>query len=240
MQERPAQAQDWLDLREKNSVRKAENAFFAALTKETDGYIARFDRKISTAFSRLLLKTPITPNQITAASLVLGLVGAALLAFGSYAGQVLGAGLLWFCCILDGCDGEVARLKLICSPSGADFDLGADHIAHLAIFLAIPFAVRSADPAARVLLPGALMVSGMILSMITVWWLFLRRPEDNPGAARIFFERIASRDYVYLIFALVLIGKLNWFLWASAFGVHAFNLALWLIFLVRKPKPRLS
>ena len=141
--------------------------------------------------------------------------------------------LLWFCSILDGCDGEVARLKLLCSRSGAAFDLGSDHVAHLAIFAAIPFAVLSADPQARVLLPGILMVSGMLACMFTVWKLILRHPLPAADPMRIVFERIASRDYVYLILALVLIRKLHWFLWAAAFGTHFFNLFLWWTFMRR-------
>src|SRR2546422_7233593 len=47
-----------------------------SLHKPGDGYLARFDRVLSIALSRWLIRTPITPNVITAASLVVGLVGA--------------------------------------------------------------------------------------------------------------------------------------------------------------------
>jgi phosphatidylglycerophosphate synthase len=174
-----------------------------------------------------MLRTPITPNHITTAGLLLSLLGAAGLAFGSYATQVLGVLLLWFCCILDGCDGEVARLKLMCSRSGGDYDLAADHVSHLAVFVAIPLAVRAADPGASILLPGALIVTGAAASAFSVWWLILRRPQEHPGPIQIFVERVASRDYVYLIAAFVVLRKLRWFLWAAAFGAHLFNLALW-------------
>jgi len=227
---------DWIDLKEPGAVARAEQALFDGLSQDTDGYIAHFDRRISVALSRLLLKTPVTPNHVTTASLVLGLLGAAWLAFGSYPFQILGTLLLWFCCILDGCDGEVARLKLLCSRSGANYDLGADHIAHLAIFLAVPFAVRTANPQAQILLPGALMVSGLAACMATVWWLILRRPKKHPDRLQLFFERIASRDYIYAILILVVVKKLHWFLWAAAFGTHFCNLAFWWVFL-RRPEP---
>ncbi|MDD5629601.1 MAG: CDP-alcohol phosphatidyltransferase family protein [Elusimicrobia bacterium] len=229
--------EDWLSLQDADAVPRAERALFASLVKDTDGFLARFDRRMSVSLSRLLLRTPATPNAITAASLALGLLGAAWLAFGSYPFQVLGAFLLWFCCILDGCDGEVARLKLMCSKSGAAFDLGADHVAHMAIFVAIPFAVHTADPQAEVLLPGILMVAGMAVSMFTVWWLILRRPGRPFGATQLFFERVASRDYVYLIAFLAVIRKLHWFLWAAAFGIQVFNLALWCMALRRPADP---
>ena len=228
---------DWISFAEPGAAARAEAELFASLAKDNDGFIARFDRSLSIPISRLLLRTSATPNGVTTASLLLGLAGAALLALGSYPVQVLGAALLWFCCILDGCDGELARLKLLCSDSGARYDLQADHIAHLAVFIAIPLAVRASDPQARVLLPGLLMVSGMVACMLTVWWLFLRRPGKCPGGAQLFFERVASRDYVYLILFLTVIKKLHWFLWAAAFGAHLFNLTLWWMFL-RRSRPQ--
>jgi len=232
-----AAAADWIGLQEPDGVRRADQAVFDGLVRDTDGYIARFDRRLSVALSRRLLRTPITPNQVTTAGLLLSLLGAAGLAFGSYAAQVAGVALLWFCCILDGCDGEVARLKLMCSRSGGDYDLIADHIAHLAVFVAIPLAVRAADPLASILLPGVLIVTGAAASGFSVWWLILRRPQKHPGPIQIFVERVASRDYVYLIAVLVVLRKLHWFLWAAAFGAHLFNLALWWLHL-RRQGPR--
>ncbi|HAM36441.1 MAG TPA: hypothetical protein DEB40_08020 [Elusimicrobia bacterium] len=229
---------DWMSLDEPDAIQRSEKTLLAGLVKDTDGYIARFDRRLSVTLSRWLLRTPVTPNQITTASLILGLLGAGWLAFGSYPVQVLGAMLLWFCCILDGCDGEVARLKLLCSASGAQYDLGADHIAHLAIFIAIPLGVRTAQPQAEVLWPGLLMVSGLALSMFTVWWLILRAPKNHSGKMNLFFERVASRDYVYLVLFLVLIRKLHWFLWAAAGGSHLFNLSLWWLHLQKAESPR--
>jgi hypothetical protein len=81
------------------------------------------------------------------------------------------------------------------------------------------------------------MVSGMAASMFTIWWLILRRPQSRLGATQIFFERVASRDYVYLIAALTVIKKLHWFLWAAAFGAHIFNLAIWWIYLRQPDNP---
>jgi phosphatidylglycerophosphate synthase len=218
-----ANEEDWIG---PEAPVKLENSLFEGLVKENDGYIARFDRRISLALSKLMIRTPITPNAITLASLILGLLGAAALAFGTYRIQVLGTSVLWFCGILDGCDGEVARLKLLCSHTGAFLDLAADHLAHLAIFLAIPLAVLHSHPEANVLLPGALLFTGLIASMATVWWVILRRPEHDRGRLGLFLERLASRDYVYLILILVVINRLDWFLWTAGFGAYAFTLAI--------------
>jgi len=220
---------DWLVASQPESILKAEQALCAGLPREKDGYIARFDRRLSIALSMAMLKTPITPNHITTASLVLGLLGACWLASGTQTWQVAGALVLWFCCILDGCDGEVARLKLLCSPSGAAYDLWADHLAHLATFVAIPIGVHRMFPEKSFLLPGVLLVTGVSACGFSVWWLLLRKPEDQRGPHSVFIERVASRDYAYLIVVLAALGRLDWFLWAAGLGSWVFGLSLWLI-----------
>ncbi|MDD5305186.1 MAG: CDP-alcohol phosphatidyltransferase family protein, partial [Elusimicrobia bacterium] len=127
----------FLDARGSAAARSAET-LFARLAKDNDGYIAKFDRTLSIAITRLLLPFPVTPNHVTTAGLVLGLLGAWWLAAPSARLQFYGALILWFCCLLDGCDGEIARLKHMSSPSGADYDVWADHFAHLATFVALP------------------------------------------------------------------------------------------------------
>jgi len=224
-----SEAQGWVPAADAAEGKTAERALFAALPKDTDGYIAKLDRKLSIAISAVLLKLPVTPNDITTASLVLGLLGAYWLASGSYSWTLAGAFLLWFCCLLDGCDGEVARLKLLCSPSGAAYDLWADHVAHLATFVAIPIAVHRAFPQASFKIPGVLLVTGFLACMFSVWYLVLRKPESERGPYGLLIERVASRDYVYLIAALALVGHLDWFLYAAGVGSHLFWAALWLV-----------
>lgn len=224
---------DWWPLGNAQEVRQAEQKLYSGLAQETDGYLARLDRSISLSVSKILIRTPVTPNHITTASLFIGLFGSWLLAVGSYPQQVLGAVLLWSCCILDGCDGEVARLKLLCSESGALYDIIADNVVHVAIFIAIPMNIHRASPESAFILPGALLVSGLLACMFSVWWLVLRVPKEKRGATGLFVERVASRDFIYLILALVIIGKLEWFLWAAGIGSHVFNLALWAVYLTR-------
>lgn len=229
----------WSPCATKAEAAAAEKALCDALAKDTDGYIARFDRRVSIAVSRVLLRLPVTPNQITTASLLIGLAGAWGLATGSYSWQLAGGLALWCCCILDGCDGEVARLKLMSSPSGAAYDLAADHVSHLATFIAIPVGLHRARPELAFWGPGALLVTGVALSAFSVWWLVLRLPQRQRGPLSLLIERVASRDYVYLILACVAIGRLRWFLWAAGLGSHAFYLALWRVAArgLRKPLP---
>jgi phosphatidylglycerophosphate synthase len=205
----------------------AAAALYARMAKPNDGYLARFDRRLSVAITRLLLPFPISPNQVTAASLLLGFLGAWWLASGSARTQFEGALLLWFCALLDGCDGEIARLKHHITSWGGEFDLLADHIAHLVTFIALPIGVARLHPDQDWWIPGVLLVTGFLAAGFSVWWLVLRVPEDERGPSALVIERIASRDYVYLIVALTLVGRLDWFVWTAAYGTHVFWMWLW-------------
>lgn len=222
-----AEAGAFLDARGNAAARSAET-LYARLGKDNDGYIAMFDRRLSIAISRVLLPFPVTPNHVTTAGLVLGLLGAWWLAAPSARLQFFGALVLWFCCLLDGCDGEIARLKHLSSPSGASYDIWADHFAHLMTFVALPIGVARLHPGQDWLVPGVLLVTGFLACGFSVWYLVLRIPEERRGPLALTIERIASRDYVYLILALTAIGRLDWFVWTAAVGSHLFNAFLWL------------
>src|SRR5437763_5263438 len=103
--------------------------------KTTDGFMARHvDRKISGAISRLLLKTPITPNQITVLVTGLGLWAGWLMSRPGEAPKIEGSLVFLLTSILDGCDGEVARAKNMISTLGGWLDLWGDNVVHVAVF----------------------------------------------------------------------------------------------------------
>jgi CDP-L-myo-inositol myo-inositolphosphotransferase len=80
--------------------------------KATDGIFARFNRRISIPISRRLVRFPITPNMVSLFTLGVSFLAGACFFMVGYLNIVLGALLGVFASILDGCDGEVARLKL--------------------------------------------------------------------------------------------------------------------------------
>ena len=219
----------WENVRAPDGLKRAEDRLFRSLRRESDGYLARLDRTLSIALSRFLIRTPVTPNAITTVSLVVGLAGAALLASPRYWVALAGAALLWSCCILDGCDGEVARLTLRCSPFGARFDVIADNIVHIAIFVAIPVHLARVHGSTNIWSPAITLMAGVLLSTFSVWWLILRRPEEERARRQRLYERIASRDFIYLVFVLAVIEHLDWFLWSAAIGANVFWLSLWVV-----------
>ncbi|MBI4677065.1 MAG: CDP-alcohol phosphatidyltransferase family protein [Elusimicrobia bacterium] len=217
----------WWPAATPEDLHRAEKSLYDRLPQPNDGYIAQLDRRVSIPLSKLFVRTPVTPNQITASALVLGLMGSWLISTAVYPLAVLGAFILWLCVILDGCDGEVARLKLMMSPEGGRFDVIVDNVVHVALFLGIAVAMHRQDPAANILLPLAVLLTGFGACGFTVWWLVLRHPKDARHEAQVLVDKLSSRDFIYLIVVLAVLGKLGWFLWAAAVGSHVVNLAFW-------------
>jgi phosphatidylglycerophosphate synthase len=96
-------------------------------------------RHFSYRLTPILLKWPITPNQITLISLFLGLAGAACFLSGIWSVGVMGGLLLVACYIFDNCDGEVARIKGLSSEFGARLDDLSDWLVDLSFFVALGY-----------------------------------------------------------------------------------------------------
>ena len=177
-------------------ARAAESRLFASLGKPTDGFLSRFDRRISTFLSRRLIRTPVTPNQITWASIAVGLAGALAVASRKVSVCVAGSLLVWLSAILDGCDGEVARIELLSSENGARLDLFGDHVVNFAALAAVAVHVQRMHP------PGftaaAILLGLGVLS--SAWTVARLSPAGgaNAGVVDLAVERLASRDFVYL------------------------------------------
>ncbi len=208
------------------------NSLFAQ-TAADDGFIARhFDRHISRAMSKRLAHKNVTPNQITLTGMSIGLMGAYLLSLPGYWSKLVGSFLFVFCVIVDGVDGEVARLKAKESNFGHYLDITTDNIVHAAIFAGIAFGLfRDTGNAAYIQALWFLM-GGFVLCLIAVWRCILRlTPKEldrSPIAVRA-MALMSNRDFAYLVFALALVGRLQWFLIGAAAGSYVFAIALWAI-----------
>ena len=120
----------WIDVDDENAFNKAENILLANLKKVSDGPVSRYlNRPISIRISKYLLKKSITPNQISLFSFIFSMVGALFFFFGGYANLLIGGILAQMASIIDGCDGEIARLKFQTSEFGGWYDAVLDRYA---------------------------------------------------------------------------------------------------------------
>ena len=120
----------WIDVDDGKALKNTYSLLIEQLVKLTDGPIAKvFNRPLSLRISAILLKTGITPNQVTFLSFILGLFGSLCFFSGEYVYLVAGGILVQFSSVVDGCDGEIARLKLMQTNYGGWFDAVLDRYA---------------------------------------------------------------------------------------------------------------
>jgi phosphatidylglycerophosphate synthase len=229
-------------LRSVADARRVEEEMLASLIRSSDGFFARyFDRYLSRRISVVLVRRGIHPNLVTLAATLVGLVGAGLLASAQLPLQVLGALTFIFATILDGCDGEVARLSLRTSDLGGRLDLIGDNIVNGAVFVAIGYASFRAEPTALFLAAVGAALVGVGLATATGFWYatWLTR-SGRQEAVRNTYESLVSRDFAYLILVLAVLGKLSLFVWAVAIGSNLFALLMVVLRLKEWPPERAS
>jgi hypothetical protein len=125
------------------SRRLAEDAVFEDLMRGDLGLVARvINKKISFRLTRyLLVHLPFTPNMITLFAGLVGLYGAVLIAKGDYQHILMGFLLAQAQSILDGCDGELARVRFQQTSIGEWLDTIVDDVLNIALVLAIGVAL---------------------------------------------------------------------------------------------------
>lgn len=209
----------------------------AAGPKSQDGFMARhFDRHISLAVSRLLLETGVTPNMMTVFSTVLGLIGSSFFLGSTRAAYVPGALLVWLHSVLDGCDGELARVRFQESAFGSDLDFWGDNIVHLALFSALGLGFWMSGNGVHTLALAAVADLGVVASAWTAWQhrRRVRAAAPVPIAEAGVTEQaagdgiesrlsrlenaLAQRDFIYLLVLLASVDCVYEFLWAAAIG----------------------
>lgn len=216
---------------------RAERWMLARLVKDTEGFMSRHvERRISLAISRRLARTKITPNQMTLVSVGVGVAGAALFLSTRRWAPLAGALLVLAHSILDGCDGELARLKFQESRFGGILDFWGDNVVHSALFAAIAIAWASAAGESWPLLLGASAVLGTLLSAGFVYRTTMggttegplfksvsRSPESPFSRAA---DALARRDFLYLVVILAAFHRERWFLALAAVGAPVYFLLL--------------
>ena len=214
--------------------------------KDTDSFMAKnFDRHISLAVTRRLLDTKIQPNHMTVFSSAIGAIGALILAAGSYAGICAGALTIWLHTLLDGCDGELARLRFQESRWGGVLDFWGDNVVHFLLFSCLGVGLWKRTGSALMLLFGLVAAFSGAAAAALVYRHSAERaakkPDDGPffkglqdvggdsaaprgviGLLAKVEHTLSQRDFVYLFVFLALIDRADWFLFASGVGTPLF------------------
>jgi CDP-L-myo-inositol myo-inositolphosphotransferase len=136
--------------------------------KTRDGPVARhLNRPVSRWLSRYLVRTAVTPNQISLASLLLSCIAAGLMALGGYPALAAGGVLAQLASVVDGCDGEIARLKHSQSEFGGWFDAVLDRYADAILLFGLMWHEFSATGTNLSVVLGFAAIVGSFLNSYT-------------------------------------------------------------------------
>jgi phosphatidylglycerophosphate synthase len=163
-----APAETWHKVARADDLPEAERKLDTWLVKPTDGLFARNNRRVSIPISRQLIKLPLSANMVT--MLVLGVSFSSGFAFahGGYWSTLLGAFLSVAASVLDGCDGEVARLKLQSTRFGCWLETVCDYLYYLFVFGGMALGLERSSGNRIYLEWGALLCFGAVMSFLAV------------------------------------------------------------------------
>jgi CDP-L-myo-inositol myo-inositolphosphotransferase len=214
----------WRDVDTPEDLKAARVQLRRSLVKRTDGPVSRYlNRPVSTRVSMILAPVRPSPDFVSVVVAVLGVLAAWLLA----AGEGLAGGLLaQAVSVLDGVDGELARLQIRGSPRGAFLDGVLDRVVDVALVGGLGvWALQAGTPPRTAVALVALAAAGSVMSMATkdrVWALGL-----PPAPERAIGYLLGGRDGRLLLIALFAV------LQRPAVGLTATSIAAWLSVAVR-------
>ncbi len=156
----------WIDVDTSEALHEAERRLMRDQGRKTrDGPVSRYlNRPISRWLSRYLVDTAVTPNQISVVSWLLSCIAAGLFAVGGYPALAAGGALAQLASIVDGCDGEIARLKHSQSEFGGWFDAVLDRYADAFLLFGLTWHQFSSDGSSLALVIGFAAILGSFMN----------------------------------------------------------------------------
>jgi phosphatidylglycerophosphate synthase len=188
-----------LRMRQDSDVADAERTIRLSVFKTTDDKPARFNRRMSLPISIALIRTPLTANQLSVTLVAVGFYAGWLFSLGTYWTGVFAAFLSLAASILDGCDGEIARLKYQESALGCWIETIGDYSYYIAIFLGLTIGAVGSTDSPIFYWIGGLALAGTIVSVGLLIYLRGRitggRPERLNAIARQRYTQDATASW---------------------------------------------
>ena len=182
--------------------------------KEGDGFVSRYlNRRLSFPITRALLRVApnISPNTVSFISFVIGIFGALLfsLEFG-----VLGGIAVQLSSVLDGCDGEIARIQGKSSRFGAFFDSILDRFADSLIIIGLVVYCLKSLKGHRIFdlvrLTESLILLVGVLALLGTFQVSYSAAKGQVDFSRDFPRTLQGRDSrLFIIFLIGLVSPLN-------------------------------
>lgn len=181
-------------------TKKSEAIHFLTeqIRKNTPAWIARnINKRISLPVSIVLAKLRVSPNTITAFNMLIGMGASIGVAGRTYVGLLIGAILFQLASIVDGCDGEVAKLTHRCTKFGQYIDSISDNFALAGFFTGLmihEYRVSNHSPAAFIW--GGLLLLGFF-TLLSIMINFLKKNTDSASFVTFDKEYLAKLPETY-------------------------------------------
>lgn len=160
--------------------RRARGLLAASLTKSTDGWFSRhLNRPVSTRISLRLAPLGVHPDVVTAVTFGVAIASAVFSARGTWAGFVWGGVLFQLASILDGVDGELARLRFKASAHGQWLDTVCDDLSNVMYLGGVTLGVARSGYPAWIVQAGIAAVALDVITVAIMYWQLLARREEG-------------------------------------------------------------
>ncbi len=154
----------WIDVDQPEDAKRARKLLLGQLPSPRDGLVARYlNRKLSVPLTGRLAQTGCTPNHVSLFTAFLCALSAVSFVFGSF---LWGGLLAQIASILDGVDGELARLKYLRSHFGELFDSILDRYSDGVVLIGMAVGTYLQNSSPWVLVLGAAALLGAPMSML--------------------------------------------------------------------------
>lgn len=184
------------------------------------------DQRIASVLVRPLVRTPITPNQVSILTLILALTGAGLLATGADAHQTWGAGLFALARFLDHFDGELARQSGRTSKLGYYLDYVVGGLSYAALFFCMGWGFKETNLGWWSVAIGCGGAGAALISLFTNMGIDKQSGGAETGDAVGYpgFAGFELEDGIYLIWPVAWLGYLYPFFIAAGIGATVYCL----------------
>jgi len=215
---------------------RALRELFEACRKPMDGIVSRrLNRHVSIFISKRLINTSLTPNMMSVSTFTLAAAAAVLAWQGGYWNWLLAAFLLQWNSILDGVDGELARVRFQHSKLGQWLDTVSDDVSNWMFYAGLSISVQSLPHGQWLALAGWIGIATHMLATVQYYaemirvgsgdlyaidWNFDKGPAKGfGGQLLVFWRSVLKRDFALLFFLVVaLFGGLPYILPVVAGG----------------------
>jgi len=185
-----------------NSPQKAEQLIISHVGKTLTGWISRnINSQISLRVSRYLIRTRLTPNMISVLINIIGVLSGPLYAIGH---PVWGAICLQIATVLDRCDGEVARIKLMETKRGQWVDTILDQLTILSFVIGVTIGYYMIAQNSLVLVFGGLNLGIFLFFLVWSFYFLVKYTDSGSLVAYLNVDKLISKEHRTFIHKLIL------------------------------------